>query len=51
MIKQLKTILFLALVTLMAAFFLGAISACGPGTAGYDWHSGEMEAHHTAAEM
>ncbi|MGV7235479.1 MAG: hypothetical protein ACQ9ET_04400 [Nitrosomonadaceae bacterium] len=47
MVKKAKAILFLALVSLMIAFFLGAISACAPGTAGYDWHSGEMETHDT----
>ena len=47
MVKQAKSILFLVLVSLMVAFFLAAISACGPGTAGFDWHSGEMEAHQT----
>lgn len=45
MVKQVKSILLLVLSSLMIAFFLGAISACGPGTAGYDWHSSEVEAH------
>jgi len=45
MVNQIKSILFLTLVSAMAAFFLGAISACTPGTAGYDWHSSEVEVH------
>jgi hypothetical protein len=47
MVKKAKSILFLALVSLMIAFFFGAISACAPGTAGYDWHSGEIETEDT----
>ena len=51
MVKQTKSILVWALVSLMVAFSLGAITACGPGTAGYDWHSGEMEINRTPADM
>ena len=51
MVKQTKSILVWALVSLMVAFSLGAITACGPGTAGYDWHSGEMEMNRTHGDM
>lgn len=51
MVKIAKSFLLLALFSIMAAFLLGSISGCGPGTAGYDWHSGEMEVHRTPAEM
>lgn len=50
MVKQTKSILLLALVSLMVAFSLGALTACGPGTAGYDWHSGENEIHRTPTD-
>ena len=46
MVKQRKSIISIVLrvlVTVLLAFSLGAVSGCGPGTAGYDWHSGEME--------
>jgi len=49
--KSIKSKLLRALVSLMLVFFLGAISACGPGTAGYDWHSGEVETERTPADM
>lgn len=49
--KAIKSLLFRALFSLILVFFLGAISACGPGTAGYDWHSGEVETERTPADM
>ena len=45
--KSITSILLGLLVTLLLAFSLGAVSGCGPGTAGYDWHSGEMELEKT----
>lgn len=43
MVKHIKSLLLFALFSAIAAFLLGALSACSPGTAGYDWHSGEAE--------
>jgi formylglycine-generating enzyme required for sulfatase activity len=50
MVKQIKLIL-LAVYSVMAAFLLSAISSCCPGTAGYDWHSGESEVIQTSSQM
>ena len=50
MVKQRKSIASIVLKVLVAvllSFSLGAVSGCGPGTAGYDWHSGEMEVEKT----
>ena len=50
MVKQIKSITSIMLgllVALLIAISLGAVSGCGPGTAGYDWHSGEMEVEKT----
>ena len=45
--KSITSIVLRVLVTILLAFSLGAVSGCGPGTAGYDWHSGEMEVEKT----
>ena len=45
--KSIKLIALRVLVAVLLAFSLGAVSGCGPGTAGYDWHSGEMEVEKT----
>ena len=50
MVKQIKLI-FLAVYSVMAAFLLSAMSSCCPGTAGYDWHSGESEVLQTSSQM
>ena len=50
MVKQIKLI-FLAVYSVMAAFLLSAISSCCPGTAGFDWHSGESEVIQTSSQM
>ena len=50
MVKQIKLIL-LVVYSVMAAFLLSAISSCCPGTAGYDWHSGESEVLQTSSQM
>lgn len=50
MVKQIKLIL-LAVYSVMAAFLLSAMSSCCPGTAGYDWHSGESEVLQTSSQM
>ena len=47
--KSIKSVLLATLVTLLLAFFLGAVTGCGPGAAGYDWHSGEREDHHSTS--
>ena len=50
MVNQKKSITSMVLTVLGAillAFSPGAVSGCGPGTAGYDWHSGEMEVEKT----
>ena len=50
MVKQIRSITSIMLgllVALLIAISLGAVSGCGPGTAGYDWHSGEMEVERT----
>ena len=50
MVKQtisITSIVLRVLVAILLAFSLGAVSGCGPGTAGYDWHSGEMEVEKT----
>ena len=49
--KSIKSILSGTLVALPLAFILGAVTGCGPGTAGYDWHSGELEDHHSTSVM
>lgn len=54
MVKQKKTsksVLSKTMVPLLFAFILGAVSGCGPGTAGYDWHSGEAGDHRSASFM
>ena len=54
MVKQIKSITSIVLKVLVAiliAFSLGAVSGCGPGTAGYDWHSGEMEVEKTPMDQ
>ena len=54
MVKQGKTInslLSTTLVTLLLAFTLGAVTGCGPGTAGYDRHSGEVGEHRSTTLM
>ncbi len=50
MVKQIKLI-FLAVYSVMAAFLMSAISSCCPGTAGFDWHSGESEVIQTSSQM
>lgn len=50
MVKQIKLI-FLAVYSVMAAFLMSAISSCCPGTAGFDWHSGESEVLQTSSQM
>ena len=50
-IKSIKSILLGTLVALILAFSLGAVTGCGPGTAGYDWHSGEIEVEKTPADQ
>ncbi|MFW2367967.1 MAG: hypothetical protein ACN4GW_16235, partial [Desulforhopalus sp.] len=50
MVKQIKLILLVA-YSVMAAFLLSAISSCCPGTAGYDWHSGESEVIPTSSQI
>ncbi|MGI9536407.1 MAG: formylglycine-generating enzyme family protein [Desulfocapsaceae bacterium] len=47
--KSIRSVLWGTLVTLLLAFSLGAFTGCGPGTAGYDWHSGEIEDHHSTS--
>lgn len=49
--RTIKSVLLGALVALLLAFCLGAVSGCGPGTAGFDWHSGEMERETTPADQ
>ncbi len=49
--KPINSLLSTTLVTLLLAFVLGAATACGPGTAGYDWHSGEIQEHRSTALM
>jgi hypothetical protein len=54
MVKQIKSITSIVLglfVALLLAFTIGAVTGCGPGTAGYDWHSGEMEIERAPANQ
>jgi formylglycine-generating enzyme required for sulfatase activity len=49
--KSIKSVLWVTLVTFLLALLLGAVTGCGPGTAGYDWHSGEVEKHRSTSSM
>ena len=49
--KSIKSILLGTLGALLLAFSLLALTGCGPGTAGYDWHSGEMEIERSPADQ
>ena len=49
--KAIKSVLLGSLVVLLLSFSLLAVTGCGPGTAGYDWHSGEMEIERTPANQ
>ena len=49
--NSITSIVLEVLVVLLLAFSLGAVSGCGPGTAGYDWHSGEMEVEKTPMDQ
>ena len=49
--KSIKSILLGVLAALLLAFCLGAVTGCGPGTAGYDWHSGEIEVEKTPTDQ
>ncbi|MGI9536061.1 MAG: formylglycine-generating enzyme family protein [Desulfocapsaceae bacterium] len=49
--KSIKSVLLVTLVTLLLAFFLGAVTGCGPGTAGYGGQSGELEDHQSTSLM
>ena len=49
--KPINSLLSTTLVTLLLAFALGAVTGCGPGTAGYDWHSGEVQEHRSTTLM
>ena len=54
MVNQIKSITSIVLglfVALLLAFTIGAVTGCGPGTAGYDWHSGEMEVEKTPVDQ
>ena len=49
--KPINSLLSTTLVTLLLAFVFGAVTGCGPGTAGYDWHSGEVQEHRSTTLM
>ncbi len=49
--KSITSIVLKVLVAILLAFSLGAVSGCGPGTAGYDWHSGETEVEKTPMDQ
>jgi len=49
--KSITSILLGVLAALLLAFCLGAVTGCGPGTAGYDWHSGEIEVEKTPTDQ
>ena len=49
--KSITSIVLRVLVAILLAFSLGSVSGCGPGTAGYDWHSGEMELEKTPTNL
>lgn len=49
--KTIKSILSGTLVAFILVLSMGAVTGCGPGTAGYDWHSGEMEIERTPADQ
>jgi hypothetical protein len=46
-IKSIKSILLGAVAVFLLVISMGAATGCGPGTAGYDWHSGEHEVQET----
>ena len=39
--KSIKSVLLGAVAVFLLVISMGAVTGCGPGTAGYDWHSGE----------